>query len=150
MADAEDRLMQWLRDAHAMEKQAEELLLTQAGRIENYPEMKRRLAEHLGETRDQVRRLEECIERRGGSKSAINDATARLVAFAQSIAGLFAGDEVVKAPSPITRLSTWKSPYRILIAAADQLGDQITARACEDNLLEEEAMATWRAENRVT
>jgi ferritin-like metal-binding protein YciE len=37
--------------------------------------------------------------------------------------------------------------YRILMAAADALGDVQTASICEKNLSEEEAMAEWLAEN---
>ena len=43
MATAEERLMEWLRDAHAAEEQAETMLSGLAGRIENYPQLKARL-----------------------------------------------------------------------------------------------------------
>lgn len=37
MASAQERLMEWLRDAHAMKQQAETMLSSLASRIENYP-----------------------------------------------------------------------------------------------------------------
>ena len=37
MSNTEERLLQWLRDAHAMEKQAEQMLSGLAGRIKSYP-----------------------------------------------------------------------------------------------------------------
>ena len=39
-ASAEDRLMDWLRDAHAAEEQAATMLASTARRIVNYPELK--------------------------------------------------------------------------------------------------------------
>ncbi len=37
----------WLRDAHAMEKQAESMLESMASRIDNYPELRARIEQHL-------------------------------------------------------------------------------------------------------
>ena len=41
----------WLRDAHAMEKQAESMLESMASRIDNYPELRARIEQHLSETK---------------------------------------------------------------------------------------------------
>ncbi|VEA60916.1 YciE [Salmonella enterica subsp. salamae] len=41
----------WLRDAHAMEKQAESMLESMASRIENYPDIKARIEQHISETK---------------------------------------------------------------------------------------------------
>ena len=49
MASARENLLDWLRDAHAMEQQAETMLSTTASRIKNYPEMKARLEQHAEE-----------------------------------------------------------------------------------------------------
>ena len=38
-----ERLIEWLRDAHAMEAQAESMLSKQASRIQHYPELKARI-----------------------------------------------------------------------------------------------------------
>uniref|UniRef100_UPI00191242B9 DUF892 family protein n=1 Tax=Klebsiella grimontii TaxID=2058152 RepID=UPI00191242B9 len=37
----------WLRDAHAMEKQAESMLESMAGRIDNYPDLRARIEQHV-------------------------------------------------------------------------------------------------------
>ena len=71
MTTKEDRLLQWLRDAHAMEKQAEAMLSAQASRIVSYPELKQKIEEHLAETRRQADMLQSCIERRGGDISIL-------------------------------------------------------------------------------
>jgi ferritin-like metal-binding protein YciE len=46
-----------LRDQHAVENQAIELLERQVGRLENYPEMRDRMHRHIEESREQARRL---------------------------------------------------------------------------------------------
>lgn len=56
-----------------MEQQAEHMLKAQAGRIKHYPKVKARIEEHLEETLDQQRLLVGCIERLGGSTSAMKD-----------------------------------------------------------------------------
>ena len=40
---ARDNLIAWLRDAHAMEEQAETMLTAQQGRLQNYPALKDRI-----------------------------------------------------------------------------------------------------------
>ncbi len=44
----------WLRDAHAMEKQAESMLESMASRIDNYPELRARIEQHLNETKTRL------------------------------------------------------------------------------------------------
>lgn len=46
-----------------MEQQAETMLSAMAGRIENYPQVKAKIEEHLEETRRQASALQSCIER---------------------------------------------------------------------------------------
>src|SRR5688500_10908452 len=93
---AHDRLNQWLRDAHAMEKQADQMLTAQAGRIENYPELKSRIEQHIKQTRGQARRIEACLKSRGDDPSTLKDIGGQLLAMAQGASGMFAGDEIMK------------------------------------------------------
>jgi ferritin-like metal-binding protein YciE len=144
MTTAEDRLLQWLRDAHAAEEQAEAMLKGTASRIENYPELKARIEQHVRETQRHAELVRGCIERRGGSTSALKDAGAKMLGVGQALSGLFVGDEVMKASIASYAFEAMEiASYRILIAAAQQVGDQETARACEQILREEEAMAEW-------
>jgi ferritin-like metal-binding protein YciE len=89
MATAEERLMEWLRDAHAAEQQAETMLSGTAGRLENYPELRARLEQHIQETKRQADLIRGCIERRGGSTSTIKDTGGKLLAMGQAMSGLF-------------------------------------------------------------
>lgn len=44
----------WLRDAHAMEKQAESMLSAMSKRIDNYPDLRARIEQHLTGTQGQI------------------------------------------------------------------------------------------------
>lgn len=60
------QLVSWLGDAHAMEVQATQRLENQARRIASYPDLQKRIREHLDETRAQLEKVERCIERYDG------------------------------------------------------------------------------------
>jgi ferritin-like metal-binding protein YciE len=144
---AEDRLLQWLRDAHAMEMQAETMLTSQARRIEHYPELKARIERHIEETRNQAELIKGCIERRGGSTSTVKDLGARTLAMIQGLSGVAMGDEIVKGAMAGYTFEHFEiSAYRALIAAANVASDSETERVCRDILRQEEEMAAWLSE----
>lgn len=96
MQQSREWLIQWLRDAHAMEEQAETMLSGQESRLENYPELRSRIAMHVEETKQQAARLKTCLEGLDEGSSSLKDAGGKLMATAQAIGGSFAGDEVLK------------------------------------------------------
>jgi ferritin-like metal-binding protein YciE len=139
-------LDQWLRDAHAMEQQAETMLSSQAGRIENYPELKQRIEQHLRETQSQRERIETCLQRRGTSTSGAKDLAAKFTAMMQGLSGTVMGDEVAKGAMASYTFEHFEiSAYKILIASAELAGDTETARVCKEICDEEERMAGLRA-----
>jgi ferritin-like metal-binding protein YciE len=147
----EERLMDWLRDAHAMEEQAETMLSSQIARLKHYPEVKSKMQQHLTETKRQSTLISGCIERRGGDTSAMKDMTAKMVAAAQGLSGMFVGDEVIKGALASYSFEQMEiASYRILIAAAEAIGDSETAAICKEILSEEEAMASWIQDNTPT
>lgn len=151
MTTAEERLDQWLRDAHAMEEQAEQMLSALVGRIENYPDLRRRVEEHLEETRRQATRIRACIERRGGSTSTLKDAAGKIMATMQGASGVFAGDEIMKGTLASYTFEHMEIiSYRVLAEAARVVGDPETERVCTEIMAEEEAMADWLLENSST
>lgn len=144
MSESREWLVQWLRDAHAMEEQAETMLNGQVNRIENYPELSERIRQHIQETRQQAARLETCLDRIGQGSSTLKDAGGKLTAMAQSLSGVFAGDEVMKGSLASYTFEHMEiASYTILIAAAKSLGEAEVAQVCEENLREEVAMADW-------
>lgn len=148
MSASREWLVQWIRDAHAMEEQAETMLTGQLTRIENYPELSDRIRMHLEETREQASRLKTCLERLDEDASAMKDAGAKLMATAQSLSGTFAGDEVMKGSLASYTFEHMEiASYSILIAAAQALGELEIVEVCEQNLREEIAMAEWLKDN---
>jgi len=77
MADTTERaksvFITGLKDAHALEDQALELMNRQVERIENYPDVKAKLQQHNQETHEQIARLERILELLGESRSVLKD-----------------------------------------------------------------------------
>ncbi|WP_119271461.1 ferritin-like domain-containing protein [Taklimakanibacter deserti] len=148
MAKAEERLMEWLRDAHAAEEQAETMLSSFADRLEHYPELKDRVTRHVKETQRQAEEIKKCIERRNGSTSAFKVAGAKAIGLGQALSGIFVGDEVMKGALASRAFEAMEiTSYTILVKTAQQVGDTETATVCGQILREEEAMAKWLDEH---
>jgi ferritin-like metal-binding protein YciE len=145
---AQEHLLAWLRDAHAMEEQAETLLTSQISRLKHYPDLRRKLEEHLEETKRQAKLVDDCIQRLGGDNSAVKDAMGKMVAMGQGLSGLFVDDEVIKGSLASYTFEHMEiASYTILVAAAEACGDTTTAAICSRILKEEQAMAQWLADH---
>jgi ferritin-like metal-binding protein YciE len=145
---ADEHLNDWLRDAHAMEQQAEKMLKAQAERLEHYPELRARIVQHIEETQWQQGMLDECLTRRGISNSVMKDLGGKLAAFGQAVGGMTTSDEVVKgAMAGYVFENLEIASYTSLIAAAAAVGDTATASACEQIIVQERAMAAWLLEH---
>jgi ferritin-like metal-binding protein YciE len=145
---AQEHLLAWLRDAHAMEQQAETMLTSQISRLQHYPDLRRKMEEHLEETRRQAKLIDDCIQRLGGDSSALKDTMGKMVAFGQGLSGLFVDDEVIKGSLASYTFEHMEiASYTILVAAAEACGDTTTAAICSRILKEEQAMAQWLAEH---
>lgn len=144
----QEHLLDWLRDAHAMEQQAEQMLTAQAKRLEHYPDLKARIEQHIEETKGQQKALEDCITRLGGSASTFKDIAGKIMAFGQAVGGMAMSDEVVKgAMAGYAFENVEIATYVVLIAAAHAADDTETATACIAILKQEQAMAAWLLEH---
>lgn len=144
-----ERLLQWLRDAHAMEAEATTMLTAQASRLDNYPQLRQRIEEHIRETKQQSQLLESCLERLGGSPSTAKNVIASGMAAMHAAGNSAMSDEVVKGMGISYAFEHVEiSAYRSLILAAEAAGDTETARICRDEILPQEvAMAQWLYEH---
>ena len=141
-------LNQWLRDAHAAERQAETMLSTAAHRLEQYPELAARIRQHVEETKSQCRRLEQCLSRRGAGTSTMKDMAGQAMAMLDGMMKAMSGDEVVKTVLFSYAFEQMEiASYRILVVAAEADGDLDTRQTCEGILEEEIAMARWLEEH---
>ncbi|ENT2347940.1 ferritin-like domain-containing protein [Salmonella enterica] len=134
----------WLRDAHAMEKQAESMLESMASRIENYPDIKARIEQHISETKHQITMLEEVLDRNGISRSVLKDSMSKMAAMGQSIGGMFPSDEIVKGSISGYVFEQFEiACYTSLLAAAKKAGDTASIPTIEAILKEEMQTADW-------
>lgn len=144
MATHQENYHDWLRDAHAMEKQAESMLESMSGRIDNYPDLRARIEQHLAETKHQITLLEGVIERNNISRSVVKDSMSKMTAFGQSVGGVFTSDEIVKGAISSYVFEQFEiACYTSLIAAAEKVGDSEGVAVFKTILAEEEAMAKW-------
>lgn len=144
MSDIQTHLLEWLRDAHAMEQQAEKTLIATSKRLEHYPEFKARVDQHLEETRGQSRLLEQAIQARGGDTSTLKDLAGKMAASFQGVGSMMAEDEVVKLAIAAYHFEHLEiASYNCLIAAAKAVGDADLAEVCHAILPQEQAMADW-------
>jgi ferritin-like metal-binding protein YciE len=125
-----------------MENQAHEILERQVERMSDYPELQSKLRDHLGETKQQLKRLEDCLQRFDESPSTVKDT---VLAFGSNIAAMghaMAGDEVLKNTFANSGLEHYEiAAYSSLIALADATGAD--AAPLQQSLREEESMADW-------
>ena len=148
MATPQENLLNWLRDAHAMEQQAEKMLKAQSERLEHYPQLKARIDQHIEETLGQQQLIDQCLARLGGSSSPLKDMGGKLMAFGQAVGGSLMSDEVIKGAMAGYVFEHMEiASYTALIAAAKEAGDSETQTACEKILPQEIAMAEWLLEH---
>ena len=133
-----------LRNQHAVENQAIELLERQIGRLENYPEMVERMRLHLEESKVQAQRLEELLSGLGTSHSAVKDS---VMWFAGNLAAMMhtpAPDEVIKNTLVNFAFEHYEiASYKALLTLADISGHAAAVVPLRQSLAEEEAMARW-------
>ncbi|MEJ2802372.1 ferritin-like domain-containing protein [Comamonadaceae bacterium PP-2] len=144
MSETKTHILEWLRDAHAMEQQAEKTLIATNERLQHYPDFKARVELHLEETRGQARLLEQAIAARGGDTSTLKDFAGRMAARFQGVGAMMAEDEVVKLAIAAYHFEHLEiASYQCLIAAAKATGDADLAEICHAILPQEQAMADW-------
>jgi ferritin-like metal-binding protein YciE len=133
-----------LRNQHAVENQAIELLERQVGRLEHYPEMAERMRQHVEESREQARRIEGLLAGLGTSHSAVKDT---VMSFVGNIAAMMhapAPDEVIKNTLANFAFEHYEiAAYKALLTLADVTGHSAALTALKQSLTEEEAMARW-------
>jgi ferritin-like metal-binding protein YciE len=145
MADkAKDIYIVGLRNQHAVENQAVELLERQVGRLENYPEMRERMRLHIEESKEQARRLEELLSSLGTSESTLKDTMMSLAGNVMAIGHSTATDEVVKNTFANFAFEHYEiAAYKSLLVLAASISHEAGKSLLETPLKEEQAMADW-------
>jgi ferritin-like metal-binding protein YciE len=141
---ARDTFVVGLRNAHAMEVQARELMERQSERLDEYPEVKAKVAAHLQETNEQLKRLERCLEACGESTSSLKDTAQSMMANMQAVAHSAASDEILKNTFANNAFENFEiAAYKSLIALCGAAGAAEAKAELEASLKEEQRMAAW-------
>jgi ferritin-like metal-binding protein YciE len=141
---ARDIYIVGLRNAHAMEIQARELMERQSERLGDYPEVQSKVAAHLEETKLQIQRIEQCMEECGETSSMVKDAAQSVMGNTMAMAHAMAGDEILKNTFANNAFENFEiAAYKSLIALCADAGTKSARLLLEMSLKEEERMAAW-------
>ena len=134
----------WLNDAHAMELGIAQVLERHAKEAKDHPHMHDALQRHLEQTRRHAEMVKGCVERMGGETSGVKSGMASVMGAVQGMTTKLAKDELIKNTLHDYGTEHFEiACYTSLIAAAENLGDQETARVCQEILRDEQAMANF-------
>ena len=136
---ARQQYIMGIQSAHALEKQATQLINRQLERIESYPEVATLLRQHLAETEAQIQRLDGIMEELGTSASMIKDLATQMSGNMAAMMHSVMSDEVMKNHFANVAFEAFEqATYRSLIAMAQATGHQHHVAIYEQTLREEE------------
>jgi ferritin-like metal-binding protein YciE len=137
-----------LKNAHALEQQATQLLQRQIDRYDRYPDVSQRLQQHLRETEQQIGRLEELMHGMGTDRSVIKDWATSIMGNLAAIGHAVMPDEILKNTFANHAFENFEiASYTSLIAMAEATGNAGHVSALRQTLNEEQRMASWILEN---
>jgi ferritin-like metal-binding protein YciE len=146
--DAYDLMVVGLRNAHGLEQQAIEMLERNVERLEHYPELRKRLSQHLTETRHQQERIERMLNKLDESTSTVKDTVMGMVQNMQAMVHAMANDEVLKNSFTGYAFEHFEiAAYTALGVMARAAGEEEVARLADEICEEERAMADWLEEH---
>lgn len=145
---AREAYLDGLRNAHALEKQAIEIIERQVERMDRYPELMQRLRQHLAETRAQEERLDRLLDQAGESRSMLKDVAMSFMGNMTAMAHAPADDEVLKNTFADMGFEAYEiAAYTSLIALAEEAGHAEAVGDLRRSLEEERAMYEWLERN---
>jgi ferritin-like metal-binding protein YciE len=141
-------LIDGLRNAYALEKEALSIMGNQVDRLVHYQPFQARLREHIEETKVQVERVEEALSLMGESPSTFKTIATKILGNAAAFGHAPATDEVLKNTFADLAFENYEiASYKSLITMADATGNDRVLSLCRSNLSEEEAMARWLSDH---
>jgi ferritin-like metal-binding protein YciE len=125
--DPDATLVTYLRDAHALEGQAIQLLESAAERVDD-EQLAAAFREHLEQTRGHAARVEALLEERGARPSLIKDVA--LKAGGLNLSAFFGAQ-----PDSTTKLAGFAFAFEHLEIAAYELLQRVAARAGDEGVI---------------
>jgi ferritin-like metal-binding protein YciE len=131
-----------VRNAHALEKEALQIMERQVERLENYPEMEAVLRKHIAETKQQEERIDAILDGLGTDRSVLKDLATQFMGNMAAIAHAPAGDEILKNTFANHAFENYEiAAYKSLIAMAEAAGHSRFIPSLQQTLREEENAA---------
>lgn len=131
----------YLADAHALEEQSRKLL-EKGPELAGDPELERIYREHLAETKEQGRRVEQRLEALGGDPSGLKDTALRAAALNWGM--FFQAHKDTPGKLAVFAYAVEHleiAGYNLLRHVAERAGDRETERLASEILAQERAMA---------
>lgn len=145
--DIRDKVVSYIRDAHAMEKNVEQMLGSMISTTSDET-FKTRLSSHRDETQQQAERLAQRLEALGETTSTLKDAGAVVGAMGSGLQQMVRADKAGKnARDGFVTENLEIAAYELLERLAQRAGDEETAQIAQQNRQEEEAMRDFFASN---
>ena len=139
-----DEVIDWLNDAYSMERSIEIMLRKQADNEDVHRAVRDRARIHLDETAEHANRVSRCLEMLGSSPSALKTVAGQMLELGKGMTTKFARDERVKDFLAAYGTEYFEvACYKALIAGAAAAGEDEIVPLLEQNLKEDQAMASW-------
>ena len=147
LTEREWKLIQYLNEAYGKEKELETALQAHIGMTTRRP-YKKRLQQHLRETKGHARGVERRIKQLGGRPQASQALTGKAMATAKgpvhALRGTGEEEKLLKnAKTEYSEEAEEIATYTAIEAFADSVGDRDTARLARGIRREEERMASY-------
>ena len=131
-----------LRNTHALEKQAAQMLERQIERYAHYPDLVQALRLHKSETDQQITRLSDILHAHGEDRSLLKDVVTQTVGNVAALVHSITPDEVLKNLYTDYSVETYEiAAYTSLIAIAETAGHAKDVPVLRQSLKEEERAA---------
>jgi ferritin-like metal-binding protein YciE len=142
IVNARDEIIDWLRDAYAMERGLEGSLEKQATNKDLSAETRSRAAAHLEETKSHAQRIESALRSLGSEPGALKTGLGIVAQTGKGVASAFARDERIKDLLDAYSMEHFEiACYTALAAAAEEANLPEISVMCNRIIVEEQRMA---------
>jgi len=140
--NAKDEVVEWLRDAYAMERGLEMTLKKHAESGQQNPGFRGAAVRHLEETRQHARTVELLLSSLGADTSTVKTGMGMATEALKGWSTMMSRDEIVKDLLTSYALEHFEiACYEALVTAAESAGLAEVADACEQIIRDEQRMA---------
>ena len=145
MADKkQEDLLNWLRDAHAMEAATVSNLDKLVEATDEYPKLQQKLREHLSASTRQRDEIERQLQRLGADTSKLKDWAMKIGGNLEPLLSWFTPDSIPKNCLAAFAYENFEiASYRSLMGAARELQQPELEQMCERAIADEQTMADF-------